>query len=326
MTGTIPSLKERYRARWKRWINRRIPASRTVTLDQRRIFIFPTRSGFFFLFTLLIMLLAAINYQNNMIFALVFLLSNLFVIAVLHTFANLSALTITAVRAAPVFAGQLAEYEIMLSRQGRRQHHSVHAVWPGSDSDTVNLTDNDEVHLKLGVPTEQRGWHNPGRLLLETSFPLGILRSWTWVDLEIRALVYPQPLASADLPGISSDRPEGSAIAVEGRDDFFGLRDYQRGDSLKHVLWKTVAKGMPLQSKQYVAYADRSVWLDWGMFDGLPVEQRLSHLCYWALEFDRNSEEYGLRLPGTRIDPALGDSHRLQVLRTLATFGLGADR
>ena len=39
--------RERARERWKRWINRRIPPAKTVTLDQRRIFIFPTRTGFF---------------------------------------------------------------------------------------------------------------------------------------------------------------------------------------------------------------------------------------------------------------------------------------
>ena len=49
-------IQERARRRWQRWINRRIPPAKIVTLDQRRIFIFPTRTGLAFLFTLLIML------------------------------------------------------------------------------------------------------------------------------------------------------------------------------------------------------------------------------------------------------------------------------
>jgi uncharacterized protein (DUF58 family) len=268
------------------------------------------------------MLLAAINYQNNMIFALVFLLANLFVIAVLHTFSNLSGLTITAVRASPVFAGQMAEYEIQLSRSGRRQHHSIHVVWPGAEADTVNLHKRDSEHIKLSVPTHRRGWHNPGRLLLETTFPVGILRSWTWIDLDIRALVYPQPLSSGPLPGIATDRPDGSAVPIDGSDDFYGLRDYQHRDSLRHVAWKSLAKGLPLQSKQYTAYADRSLWLDWHLFEGLEVEKRLSCLCHWVLEFDSNNEEYGLRLPGTVIEPACGESQRRAVLRALALYGV----
>jgi uncharacterized protein (DUF58 family) len=314
--------RDRARTRWLRWLNRRIPPARQVTLDQRRIFIFPTRIGFFFLFTLLVMLLAAINYQNNMSFALTFLLANLFVVAVLHTFANLSGLTIHAVRASPVFAGQHAEFEIMISRSNRRQHFGLHLNWEEEDSATVNLQHLDEVHVKLYLPAEHRGWYKPGRLLLESVYPLGLLRAWTWLDLDIHALVYPRPLVSGPLPGIATDRPDGSAEPIPGSDDFFGLRDYQRGDSLRHVFWKSVAKGQPLQTKQYTAYADRSVWLDWNLFQGLPPEVRLSHLCYWALEFDRRNEEYGLRLPGVIVEPDVGENHRLTVLRHLGLWGV----
>ena len=218
--------RERARQRWQKWINRRIPPAKCVTLDQKRIFIFPTRTGFFFLFTLLVMLVAAINYQNNMSFALTFLLSNLFVIAVLHTFANLSGLTVTAVRASPVFAGQHSEFEVLLSRANTRQYFALHLKWPGGEGATVNLADSDEVHVKLYIETSERGWHNPGRLLIESVYPLGLLRSWTWVDLDVHALVYPRPLASGPLPGVATDKPDGSAVPVPGTDDFYGLRDY----------------------------------------------------------------------------------------------------
>ena len=75
------SIKARMRTRFREWVNRRIPPARAVTLDQRRIFIFPSRVGFFFGFCLLVMLLTAINFENNMSYALTFLLATLFVIA-----------------------------------------------------------------------------------------------------------------------------------------------------------------------------------------------------------------------------------------------------
>ena len=314
--------RERVQQRWQSWINRRIPPAKHVTLNQKRIFIFPSRMGFFFLLTLLIMLVAAINYQNNMSFALTFLLANLFVIAVLHTFANLAGLTIHAVRASPVFAGQHSEFEVLFSRTNNRQYYALHLKWQGGKGATVNLVDTDEVHVKLYLETSERGWHNPGRLLIESVYPLGLLRTWTWVDLDVHALVYPRALASGPLPGVATDKPDGSAVPIPGTDDFYGLRDYQRGDSLRHVFWKSVAKGQPLQTKQYTAYADRSVWLDWTLFEGLPPEQRLSHLCYWVLEFDRSNEEYGLRMPGVVVEPGCGDNHRLLVLRHLALWGI----
>jgi uncharacterized protein (DUF58 family) len=311
---------QRIRRRFRDWVNRRIPPARAVTLDQRRIFIFPSRAGLFFGLSLLLMLTTAVNYQNNMTYALTFLLATLFIVATLHTYANLSGLTIRALRARPVFPGQQSEFDIQLERTKQRAHFALHLKWPESTEALVNLVDEDRVSVNLHNPVGGRGWFSPGRLLLESTYPLGLLRCWTWIDLDLYALVYPQPLPSADLPGLPSDRPDGVTVPVAGSDDFYGFRDYRQGDSPRHLHWKGLAKGQALQSKQYAAYADRSVWLDWELFAGTPVEQRLSHLCYWALEFEKRGEEYGLHIPGVTIEPGSGEKHLNAVLQALALF------
>lgn len=310
------------RRRFREWVNRRIPPARSVTLDQKRIFIFPSRAGLFFGLSLLVMLMAAINYQNNMTYALTFLLATLFIIATLHTFANLSGLTIRALRAEPAFPGQVTEFDVLVEKGKQRDHFALHLQWPDSTDALLNLIDDDRVKVQLHTAVGQRGWYSPGRLLLESAYPLGLLRCWTWVDLDLYALVYPQPLSCAELPGLATDKPDGASVPVSGSDDFYGFRDYRRGDSLRQIHWKGLAKGQSVQTKQYAAYADRSVWLDWDMFPGLGIEQRLSHLCYWALAFEARNEEYGLRIPGVVIEPALGEAHRDRVLKELAVYGL----
>jgi uncharacterized protein (DUF58 family) len=316
------TLRARLQERFQAWVNRRIPPARSVTLDQKRIFIFPSRVGLFFGLTLMLMLLLSINYENNMGYAVTFLLATLFVIAVLHTYANLSGLTIRALRARPAFPGQQSEFDVMIERGKRRHHFALHLRWPQSTEALVNLVDDDTVLVRLHQAVGERGWYRPGRLLLESTYPLGLLRCWTWIDLDLHAMVYPRPLASPELPGLASDRPDGAAVPVPGNDDFYGFREYRQGDSMRQIHWKGLAKGQAVQSKQYGAYADRSVWLDWEMFPGLGVEQRLSHLCYWALEFERRNEEYGLRIPGVTIAPGVGEKQRDAVLKALALYGL----
>ncbi|MEM9256258.1 MAG: DUF58 domain-containing protein [Pseudomonadota bacterium] len=324
-SGRAGGLRQRLQNRFHAWVNRRIPASREVTLDQRRIFIFPSGVGFFFMICLLVMLLTAINFQSNLSYGLTFLLATLFLIGVLHTYANLSGLTIRGVKAQPAFPGQQSEFQLIVQRTRRRDHWALRVLWPDSSEALINILEENSETLHLHMPVDKRGWFNPGRLLIESTYPLGLLRCWTWIDLDLHALVYPRPLPSADLPGLAGDKPDGAAMPIVGSDDFYGFRDYRRGDSLRHVHWKGLAKGQGLQSKQYTAYAERSVWLDWEMFSGFGVEQRLSHLCYWALQFDENAEEYGLRIPGTVIEPGSGDRHREGVLRALALYGLEDD-
>ena len=320
MRGQQQSIRQRLRSRFRQWVNRRIPPARSVTLDQKRIFIFPSKVGLFFGLCLLVMLMTAINFQNNLSYALTFLLATLFIIATLHTFANLSGLTIRALRAQSAFPGQQSEFDVQIERGKQRDHYALHLKWPDSTEGLVNLVGVDKVRVQLHTAVGKRGWYSPGRLLLDSTYPLGLLRCWTWVDLDLHALVYPQPRSSAELPGLATDQPDGASVPVTGSDDFFGFRDYRHGDSLRRIHWKGLARGQGVQSKQYAAYADRSVWLDWEMFPGLGTEQRLSHLCYWALEFDSRNEEYGLRLPGVVIEPGSGEKHRDLLLKELALY------
>ena len=314
-------VRARIEHRFRRWINRRIPSAREVTLDQRRIFIFPSRVGFFFGACLLVMLIAAINFENNLSYALTFWLATLFVIAILHTYANLSGLTVRAVRAQPAFPGQQSEFQVMIKRNKRRDYFALRLKWANSGEALVSLVDEDSVIVALQMAVDKRGWFSPGRLLLESTYPLGLLRCWTLIDLELVALVYPRPLVSTQLPAFASNTPDGNVACVDGNDDFYGFRGYRSGDSPRQVNWKGLAKRQGLLTKQYTAYADHSVWLDWDMFAGLDAEQRLSHLCYWVLEFDRRGEEFGLRMPSGVIEPALGENHRDAILKELALYG-----
>ena len=121
-----PALSQRwlrpFRQRWGRWLGRRLPPSIEVVLTQRRLFIFPSYAGLAFLFMLLVMLIAAINYQNNMAYALTFLLGSVFVVAVHHTFANLHRLKLRFISADSVFPGQQAAFAIRLSASGNRRY------------------------------------------------------------------------------------------------------------------------------------------------------------------------------------------------------------
>jgi len=337
------TLEERARTRWARWLDRRIPPASSITLDQRRIFIFPSQTGFFFALCLLIMLIAAINYQNNLAYGLTFLLANLFVVAVLHTYANLARLTVTAVGADDAFAGQRTTLRLRLTTESQRGHYALLIGWPTPREgrrrrrlmtgllsspemqavEEVDLECNDQRELRLHLPVEHRGWFHPGRLRIESVYPLGLLRCWTWVDLDLRALVYPRPLAAGEPAGEAGEAQAGLQLSGSGDDEFFGIRDYREGDSPRRVHWKSLARGQALQSKEYAAAVSDTRWLTWEQFSALAPERRLSALCYWVLEYHRRDLEFGLRLPQERLAPGKGDRHRVQALRLLALHGTG---
>lgn len=315
----------RWQQHFNRWVRRRIPPARLVVLNQHNIFIIPNKQGLGFLTVLALMFIGAINYEASLAFALVFWLLGLFILSIFYTFRNLAGLHISAVPGGSVFAGEHAEITVILTRHGERIHEAINMKFPDSRQVVANLIDNIEERSSLYLVAEKRGWFSPGRLTIETVFPFGICRAWSLVDLDLRCLAYPKPV-ECDLDWLSSQQQHsGHTNITRGSDDFHALRNYQQGDSLRHVAWKIAARGRGMYTKEYSSNVDDKIWLKWDMFPDMDMEQRLSRLCYCVLQLDAAALDYGLELPGIRIDPAKGSVHYGKIMKTLALFGLDSD-
>lgn len=304
----------------RRWLKRRIPAGHRTTLNRRNIFILPTRQGLGFLLVLGLMLIGAINYEANLAFALVFLLLGVFLLGIFHTFRNLSGLILTGMCEESTFAGENLTIGIVLERNTTRDYEAIQLSFEAEKPITTGLVGRQEARQQLQVTTHKRGWFRPQRMTVETRFPLGLFRAWSLPDMDLRSLVYPQPLA-CDLDGLLAQyNTRGHQSVHQGQDDFHGLRDYQEGDSLRHVAWKNFARGQGMFTKVYAGNVQDRLWLDWDMFPGMHMENRLSRLCFCVLQLDNRQVDYGLRLPGLEIKPAKGPGHYRKVLKALALF------
>ncbi|MCF5386780.1 DUF58 domain-containing protein, partial [Pseudomonas syringae] len=183
---------------WQRWLSRRIPPASRITLDHRRIFIMPTRTGMIYALVLVLMLLVAINYQNSLAYGLTFLLLSIGVLAILHTYRNISGLVLSAGVARSVFVGEPVQLRLRLESAGQA-HHALGFGWSATALQSGDVLPRGLTDLELTLPAEKRGWLHAPRLRIESVFPLGIFRAWSWLDLEQSALIYPRPL-SGTLP------------------------------------------------------------------------------------------------------------------------------
>lgn len=316
----------RWQARFFRWIDKRVPAARSVLLTRKNLYTFPTLTGFGFLTLSLVLWLLGTNYQNNLILALSYLLMSLVVVAILHTYANLAGLRIKVLGAKPAFVGETVYF--ILEVEGARAKGSDNLTirwWNGEDAcfDFEAGSDGKQTaQIQVGLHAVNRGYLYPGKLLLESTFPLGLIRCWTWLNLDARAVVFPKPLKVQFPLQAEGDGDGETGEQIAGGDDFAGLKEYRAGDPIKHIAWKHYAREQGLYSKEYASARNNDTWLEWNSFLHLAPEDRLSALCYWALEFDRLGIAYGLRLPGKQLPPALDDGHRLSVLSALARFDI----
>ena len=302
------------------WVLARVKRqSGPVVVPRHRVYILPTRFGYAFAALVLVMVLAAMNYSNNMAFALAFLLAGLGLVAMNDTHGNLVNVEVRAGPTDPVFAGEVAHFEVHVRNLAARARYSVSAGWPRQPAaTTADVGAEESATLKLPLAAERRGWLPARVFAVSTEFPLGMFHAWTWLELEMSCLVYPKPApAGRETPparGAGGQLPGPRA----GLDEFAGLRGYQRGDTPRAIHWKSFPKTQQPMVKQFQETLDREFWLDWHELPELDVEARLSQLTRWVLEAEAQHLSYGLRLPGTRIPPSRGATHQHACLRALA--------
>lgn len=314
------------------WLSRRAPARSSVTLGGRNIYILPTGQGLLFVVTSVVVFVAAINYALSLAFALSFLMTGVFLLALVHTFLNLQGISLHGHRADACFAGDTAVFKIVVQRDDKRVREAIHVCVTDTgnpDKSTAKAQQNCQIanlhqgvsnEVFLAVTTRQRGVFNAPRLMVKTSYPLGLWEAWSRPDLDMQCLVYPRPQV-CELPATAGAGDSADNLAsVPGTEDFYGLRNYQPGDSRRQIAWKTLARGQGLKTKQFVDACDVNVMLDWAQFSGIDLETRLSCLCYQVLQLSARDIDFGLRLPGREFEPDRGDEHRQRLLEALALW------
>jgi uncharacterized protein (DUF58 family) len=309
--------------RFANWLYGFTPPERgTVELVHRRVYIVPAGLGWYFAGMLAVLLIGSINYALSLGFALTFLLAGLGLVCMVHTARNLARIAVSTGRAEPVFAGESAQFRLYLDGRAAFDRPAILARHLACGSQlVVDVPPGAVAEVVLAVPAPRRGWVQLGRVMLETRFPLGLFRAWSYVEPDARCLVYPRPERSP-LPPYTGEAAVGTIHApTPGADDFAGLRSYQRSDSPRHIAWKAVARTDELLTKQFAGDAAAELWLDLKLLPpGLSLEQQLSRLAGWVLAADRAGAHYGLRLPGVEIAPARGDPHRAACLQALALY------
>lgn len=316
----MPStLKQKFRT----WIFRPQISSGTITLNQRRIFILPTRRGLGFAFVLLLMLLGDINYNLSLGYVLTFLLATTAAMTMLHAFRNMAQLEIRAGHNDAVFAGNKACFTFYFHNNSKLPRYQLKLEDAKGHNTFFDLPPLQHSIILLDRPADKRGWLECGLLTLSTEFPLGLFYAWSYLHFDTRCLIYPRPAAPVPLPASTAQDGTGK-LASPGDEDFAGLRNYVAGDALQRIAWKALAREQGLQVKLFSALQGQALWLDWQLLAPTTSEHKLEILTRWVLDADAQGLRYGLRLPGVEIVPQHGGSHQVECLSALALYRLEA--
>lgn len=334
MANTTSLTRNRCRQVLHDWLNRRNAPSKVHTLNYRNLYVLPSSAGCMLGLTLLVLLIASINFQLNLGYLLTFLLAGSALMSVWMGHNNARGVQLQLGKLSPVFQGERATVTVHLSLPaGQNSTRYALALALNRSQGAMAWAHTDvkpqqAATVQLGSVPRKRGWQRLPRLLLETRYPLGIFRIWSYWQPQEQILVYPAP--ETPMPPIQHsehDLPGKAPPLQSGHSEHDGVRIYQRGDALRTIVWKKAATALASGSGDLVVRSGHtqqtnSLWLDARATSLTEPEAQIARLTAWVLHAHAQQWEWGLRLPsGLSIPPSQGEEHFHTCLSALATDG-----
>jgi len=309
---------ERFGDRAARWafVRPKKPEALPIEINRKRIYVLPTSFGLFISGVIAVLLLGALNYNNNPAIFLAFIIAAAAHNSLVHAHLLLSGLRIKALHAEPVHVGQPMLLRIRFDAKGARDRPGLELVC-GESEEEFDLLAREEIEISLPIPTIRRGWMTAGRMRLSTIRPLGLARAWSWLRPDTQLLVY--PALEAQVPALPEAQGEGSQARMHSQGEHLHqLREYRYGDARKQIAWKASARSEHLLVREYETQTAKEIQLDWFAMGSLPYEARISRLARWVTNAEQSSCRYSLRLPQEFIPSGYGPEQRHACLRALA--------
>lgn len=319
----LPSWLARQRIRWGINFGRTPISDTEVELVQRRIYLLPSTRGLAVIVIALLLLLTGINYQLSLAFVVAFLLAGLMQVALLASYRNLRGLIIRPGRSPCCRVGETLAFSVGLSSPDRSRAGIRLTSQFGKQVITTGprmVAAESSLPVQLELATSRRGIVRPGRIVVESRAPYGLVRAWSYVHFEWVGLVEPAPESPHPALPVTAGGSAGLAANVHVAHDPDGLREYVQGDSLRRVAWKQVAKSGDWYTRTGDAGTRQEIELTWHAITLGDTEARLSRMAAWLTRAHNENCAYSLVMPNGHLPLADGAQQYADAMMLLAVF------
>ncbi|WP_172971579.1 DUF58 domain-containing protein [Pseudoalteromonas sp. A25] len=291
----------------------------SLTFKHNTIYVLPSTMGTGFIGVSILNFLLGINYQNNLLLAVAYLMVMLLIIALLYGYLNVSGsgVKLISVNSAHCNTPPSITFELHTNRQLLDLTVENNAfVKP------LHIARIDKAALFTAPLRLKRGKYHVGQLKFTSHFPFGLVTVWSYLYSDKPIFAYPDPIETnqALYTFVNSNEPENTQQTAPASDEFKQLVGYQPGMNIHRISWKHYAKSQQLVIKEYEGeHASVTVKFDFEQLQGT-VEERLSMLCYLVLKAEASDTKYGFKLGVLDIDPASGEHHKIRCLEALSDY------
>ena len=289
-----------------------------LQVNWRRIFILPTKPGLFFGLVAFIMLIASLNFNNNMGLMMTFLLVGLAQVALYRIFFNLRNIIIDHVDAKPVFVNDDAVFAVHFKSDQDKYDICIENSF--AKDCQLEIASDELTSVFCKRPTTERGWIECGKIKISTTYPFGLFGAWIWTYLDAKCLIYPLP--EKNPPSFPQhSQSDGQTTIIHNGEDFHGLKPFAPGDSMHLIAWKRTAQTGELISREFEQTRGEKLHLDFSQINLSDTELKLSRLTAWVVDANQKGMDYCLKLPDFTSEFGHSNKHYLTCMKKIALYG-----
>jgi uncharacterized protein (DUF58 family) len=306
----------------------------------------PTRAGWSFFAITACVAFAALNTGNNLLYLVLSLMLAFMVLSGVLSESALRGIAVRRIDPGELFAATEGSVGLEIRNTQRRVPALAIVVEDCLDHGDERRLEKAELagrcfalkiaagaaeHRRYRLVPEQRGMMKLAGIRVSTRFPFALFSKSRMYEIPGELLVYPT-LDPALRPSQRSRRCEDGELGAprprEGA-EVSGLREYQDGDSLRRVHWRSSLRRGELLVREAEDSEQRQVEVQLrtaGEEPGAGFEQRV---CEAASEVVRQLERgalVGLATDAERIAPGAGERQRTRLLSFLARVTPGQPR
>ena len=290
-----------------------------------------TREGVIFLAGLFVVLAAAINTSNNLLYMVLSALLAVLALSGLLSAVNFKALEMQLLLPARVFAGETVLYSVRIRNRRRVFPAFSLLTQPPGENLYFPLIQPRQSVLRPGQTSFlRRGRHSFERLRTGSRFPFGFFVKARNFAVEAECLCYPAiipedqlTISVADILGDMQSLQRGMGS------DLYTIRDYVPSDSARHVHWKATAKTAALKTREFAAEESHNIVLVLDRYgepeDTDQFETLVSEAASLAFHLIRGGALVSLVSDNWRCPPEASEASLDAILNYLALVQMSPD-
>jgi len=245
--------------------------------------------------------LEAYMHNFNIVYITLFIVFSLAVSGCYFGRKNLYHLSLLALPEGRIFATKPAPLKWRIINHASNPAYDITCTVRGEDlpseskndesSQTFKSIEQDTL-LTLSSYFKQRGKADWPKVTFESRFPLLHVKFFKVENTERKLIIYPEP-KGLSLEQYLKEQPSNYGE----RSDFEGIRRYDSSDIPSLIHWPSLAKGGDMMSRNF-SYTAQLKTLHFDFLScGENDEARLSQLCLWILECEKQGRDFTLVMP-----------------------------